>query len=79
MKHFDDYYLSLIANLMTRQDPDALLDPDEVVPIPQAEAAHRASTAFREVFANGPNIELDHYILYHSRKNNPVHIRHPYI
>ncbi|KAI0255620.1 hypothetical protein BJV78DRAFT_1177213 [Lactifluus subvellereus] len=46
--------------------PDALLNPDEVVPIPQTDAAQRASAAFRAVFANGPNIQLDHYIVYHS-------------
>ncbi|KAH9976889.1 hypothetical protein BGW80DRAFT_1436138 [Lactifluus volemus] len=47
-------------------DPDALLDPDEVVPIPQEEAAHRSGAAFRAVFENGPNIELEHHIVYHS-------------
>ncbi|KAH9054765.1 hypothetical protein EDB87DRAFT_1767585, partial [Lactarius vividus] len=46
--------------------PDALVDPDEVVAIPQAEAARRSSTAFEAVFANGHKIELDHYIVYHA-------------
>ena len=54
---------------MTRQkDPDALLDPDEQVPIPREEAAKRACAAFEAVFANGHQVELDHYIVYNARK-----------
>jgi hypothetical protein len=41
------------------------------VPIPQEEAAHRSGAAFRAVFENGPNIELEHHIVYHSRKDDP--------
>jgi hypothetical protein len=44
------------------------VDPDEVVSIPQAEAAERASAAFKSVFENGTRIELDHYVVYFSRK-----------
>jgi len=44
------------------------VDPAEVVAIPRAEAAKRASAAFEAVFANGHKIELDHYIVYHARK-----------
>ncbi|KAF8264918.1 hypothetical protein EI94DRAFT_1590818 [Lactarius quietus] len=47
-------------------DPDALLDPDEVVSIPRAEAAKRACAAFEAVFANGPKVELDHFIVYYA-------------
>lgn len=47
------------------------MDPDEVVAIPRAEAAKRASAAFEAVFANGHKIELDHYIVYHARKQQP--------
>lgn len=46
--------------------PDALVDPDEQVPIPRAEAAKRACAAFEAVFANGHRIELDHYIVYNA-------------
>ena len=44
------------------------MDPDEVVSIPQAEAAERASAAFQSVFENGTKIELDHYVVYFARK-----------
>jgi tetratricopeptide (TPR) repeat protein len=44
--------------------PDALVDPDEAVSIPQAEAAERAGAAFQSVFENGTKIELDHYVVY---------------
>ncbi|KAN0103880.1 Protein of unknown function (DUF3808) domain containing protein [Russula decolorans] len=44
--------------------PNAIVDPDEVVSIPQAEAAERASAAFQSVFENGTKIELDHYVVY---------------
>ncbi|KAI0270398.1 hypothetical protein BC834DRAFT_511339 [Gloeopeniophorella convolvens] len=47
-------------------DPDALLDSEEVMEIPQKEVARRASVAFEAVFANGPKIELDHYIVYNA-------------
>ncbi|KAI0295131.1 hypothetical protein B0F90DRAFT_1811542 [Multifurca ochricompacta] len=46
--------------------PYALSNPDEVIAIPQAEAAKRASAAFEAVFASGTKIELDHYIVYHA-------------
>jgi hypothetical protein len=44
------------------------VDPDEVVSIPQAEAAERASAAFQSVFENGTKIELDHYVVYFARE-----------
>ena len=43
------------------------MDPDEVVSIPQVEAAERASAAFQSVFENGTKIELDHYVVYFAR------------
>jgi hypothetical protein len=49
------------------QDPDAELDAHEKVSVSVEEARHRAETAFREVFENGPKIELDHYIVYYAR------------
>lgn len=51
-----------------QKDPDALLDPEEKVPIPREEAAKRACAAFEAVFANGHQVELDHYIVYNARK-----------
>lgn len=44
--------------------PHAIVDPDEVVSIPQVEAAERACAAFQSVFENGTKIELDHYVVY---------------
>lgn len=44
------------------------MDPDEVLSIPQAEAAQRACAAFQTVFENGPKIELDHYVVYFARE-----------
>lgn len=46
------------------------MDPDELVPIPRAEAAKRACAAFEAVFAHGHQVELDHYIVYHARKQS---------
>ncbi|KAH9954696.1 hypothetical protein BC827DRAFT_1241298 [Russula dissimulans] len=46
--------------------PDALVDPDEVVSISQADAAKRACAAFQAVFENGTKIELDHHIVYYA-------------
>ena len=48
--------------------PDALVDPDEVLSIPQSEAMERACAAFQAVFENGPRIELDHYVVYFARE-----------
>ncbi|TFK32751.1 hypothetical protein BDQ12DRAFT_692043, partial [Crucibulum laeve] len=47
-------------------DPDAELDPNEVVSIPKEEAATGAEEAFRAVFEHGPRIELDHHLVYHA-------------
>lgn len=44
------------------------MDPDDVVSIPQVEAAERASAAFQSVFENGTKIELDHHVVYFARK-----------
>ncbi|KAI0049076.1 hypothetical protein FA95DRAFT_1489914 [Auriscalpium vulgare] len=47
-------------------DPDALLDPAEMVTISQEDAAAQSIEAFESVFANGQKIELDHYIVYYA-------------
>jgi len=44
------------------------VDPDEVLAIPQSEAAELACAAFQTVFENGPRIELDHYVVYFARE-----------
>lgn len=45
-------------------DPDAELEPDEKVPFSPEDARTYSERAFRAVFEHGPNIELDHYIVY---------------
>jgi len=44
------------------------VDPDEVLAIPQSEAAERACATFQAVFENGPKIELNHYMVYFARE-----------
>lgn len=34
----------------------------------QTEAASKAEEIFRQVIADGPKIQLDHYLVYHARK-----------
>jgi hypothetical protein len=53
------------------QDPDAVLDPTEVVSMEKAEAEKGAEMAFRAVLEYGPKIELDHHLVYHARKFRP--------
>jgi hypothetical protein len=57
----------LIALLRYEQDPDALVDVDEVVSMSQEDASVRALAAFKDVFTNGTKIELDHYLVYCAR------------
>lgn len=54
------------------------MDPDEKVSVSVEEAQHKAESAFEEVFENGPEIELDHYIVYYARGLNflTLHSRH---
>ncbi|KAF8575741.1 hypothetical protein K439DRAFT_1641118 [Ramaria rubella] len=47
-------------------DPDAALDPDEAPALPQAEAASQATEILRQVINDGPNIQLDHHLVYHA-------------
>lgn len=47
-----------------------MLDPDEVVTIPKEIAAKDSAEAFQLVLKNGPRIELDHHIVYHTRTYN---------
>lgn len=47
-------------------DPDAELEPDEKIPFSPEDARTYSERAFRTVFEYGPNIELDHYIVYYA-------------
>ncbi|KAG2110020.1 hypothetical protein BD769DRAFT_1365263 [Suillus cothurnatus] len=47
-------------------DPDAELEPDEKIPFSPEDARTYSERAFRAVFEYGPNIELDHYIVYYA-------------
>ncbi|KAI0319413.1 hypothetical protein OF83DRAFT_1110594 [Amylostereum chailletii] len=58
------YLEGLCMRFVAYPDPDALFDPEEELAISQADAAARALAAFESVFANGPRIELDHYLVY---------------
>ncbi|KAJ7106703.1 hypothetical protein C8R44DRAFT_805709 [Mycena epipterygia] len=71
MGYWDDYCLArflegVCLRYVAFPDPDAVLDPEEVVGIPRDEAAAGARAAFEDVFENGPKIELDHHLVYHS-------------
>lgn len=50
------------------QDPDAVLDPNEIPPMPQKEAAAESEKVLRQVIADGPQIRLDHHLVYHARE-----------
>ncbi|KAG2128052.1 uncharacterized protein EDB93DRAFT_1243607 [Suillus bovinus] len=47
-------------------DPDADLEPDENIPFSPENARTCSERAFRAVFEHGPDIELDHYIVYYA-------------
>ena len=53
---------------MVSQDPDAVYDAEEKLPVSQPEAQTRALAAFDAVFAHGAKIQLDHFIVYYTRK-----------
>jgi hypothetical protein len=71
IRHWEAEGLPIPSNLNggVAQGPDAIVDPDEVLSIPQEEAAQRACAAFQTVFENGPKIELDHYVVYFARES----------
>lgn len=58
---------SLLKTL--KQDPDAVIDPDELISLPKSQAETGSEEAFRLVLKNGPKIELDHHLVYHARKS----------
>ncbi|TDL19779.1 hypothetical protein BD410DRAFT_815806 [Rickenella mellea] len=47
-------------------DPDAIVDPSEKLSISQADAETTALAAFQRVLDNGPKIDLDHHLVYHT-------------
>ncbi|KAF8623319.1 hypothetical protein AX17_007460 [Amanita inopinata Kibby_2008] len=69
--YWDDYCLAkflegVCLRYVACPDPDAVLDPNEVVSMPQEEAEIKSIAAFKFVFENGPKIELDHHLVYHA-------------
>ncbi|KAJ7506158.1 hypothetical protein B0H11DRAFT_2186288 [Mycena galericulata] len=69
--YWDDYCLArflegVCLRYVAFPDPDAVLDPAEVVGMSRDEAAQGARAAFEAVFTSGPKIELDHHLVYHS-------------
>ncbi|KAF5329368.1 hypothetical protein D9619_009454 [Psilocybe cf. subviscida] len=71
--YWDDYALVMFLRgvclrYVAYPDPDAELDPEEdmsAVPA-QSTAAKAAEYAFQAVFTHGPQIELDHHLVYHA-------------
>ncbi|KAJ6562224.1 hypothetical protein B0H19DRAFT_1143862 [Mycena capillaripes] len=69
--YWDDYCLArflegVCLRYVAFPDPDAVLDPEEVVSMSRDEAAASSKAAFEAVFENGPKIELDHHLVYHA-------------
>ncbi|KAF8209173.1 hypothetical protein K438DRAFT_1811866 [Mycena galopus ATCC 62051] len=71
--YWDDYCLArflegVCLRYVAFPDPDAVLDPADGVRTPGSrdKAAAGAKAAFEAVFENGPKIELDHHLVYHS-------------
>jgi hypothetical protein len=69
--YWDDYCLAkflegVCLRFVAYPDPDALIDPDEVITIPKEEAEAKSAAAFQFVFEHGQKIELDHYLVYHA-------------
>ncbi|KIL61677.1 hypothetical protein M378DRAFT_82296 [Amanita muscaria Koide BX008] len=69
--YWDDYCLTkflegVCLRYIAYPEPDATIDPDEIVSIPKGEAEAKSVAAFKFVFENGPKIDLDHYIVYHA-------------
>ncbi|KAG6904873.1 hypothetical protein DXG01_006527, partial [Tephrocybe rancida] len=59
-------FMEGLSALYCLPDPDAMLDPKEVVDIPRAQAEAGAEEAFRVVFEYGFKIKLNHHIVYHA-------------
>jgi len=69
--YWDDYCLAqflkgVCLRYVAYPDPDAIIDPDEVVALQATQAETGSEEAFRMVLKNGPKIELDHHLVYHT-------------
>ncbi|KAJ7627995.1 hypothetical protein DFH06DRAFT_1226877 [Mycena polygramma] len=69
--YWDDYCLArflegVCLRYVAFPDPDAVLDPAEVVSTSRDEAAAGSKAALEAVFEHGPKIELDHHLVYHA-------------
>ncbi|KAF8801787.1 hypothetical protein BYT27DRAFT_7197766 [Phlegmacium glaucopus] len=69
--YWDDYCLGMFLKgvcmrYVAYPDPEAELDPQEIVTIPQDEASKVAEESFRSGLEHGSGIELDHYLIYYT-------------
>ncbi|KAH8093114.1 hypothetical protein BXZ70DRAFT_897849 [Cristinia sonorae] len=67
--YWDDLCLALFLHgvclrYIAYPEPDAVIDPAETFSITQEEATRRAVESFEAVFQHGPQIELDHHLVY---------------
>ncbi|KAG1719491.1 hypothetical protein EDB19DRAFT_1784292 [Suillus lakei] len=67
--HWDDVCLARFLEgvcwrFVAYPDPDDELEPDEKIPFSPEYARACSGRVFRAVFEHGPNIELNHYIVY---------------
>ncbi|KAG2356007.1 hypothetical protein BDR07DRAFT_1492428 [Suillus spraguei] len=60
------YWDVCLARFLEASDPDAELEPDEKIPFSPEDARTYSERAFRAVFEHGPDIELDHYVVYYA-------------
>lgn len=72
--YYDDYCLAkflegVCCRFCAFPDPDSV-DAKEVIPDERVDYTRRAREAFEEVIKFGPKIELDHYLVYHTRKSD---------
>lgn len=66
-----------VTDFLLVKEPDAIIElnapsVDNLAGMSQGEAADASISAFEAVFDAGPNIELDHHIVYHARTSLPL-------
>lgn len=64
---FSFFFRFLVLIPFVFKDPDAELDPEEVITIPQDKASTAAEESFRSILEHGSKIHLDHHLIYHTR------------
>ncbi|KAK0490235.1 hypothetical protein IW261DRAFT_1430992 [Armillaria novae-zelandiae] len=74
--YWDDFCLAkflegVCLRYVAYPDPDAIIEPnissvDNIASMSQGDAADASISAFEAVFDSGPNIVLDHHIVYHA-------------